>query len=283
MYIFGTLTLKWIQVLFITWYPQSQIRVRVSSLSLPTIFLCTSSLSAQSFLASSSWSFFDRCFFPTAPPRVSGHRCRFFLASVTAALRICQELLLQLGCIAIHWVPPSPRYDSPGVVIFVLGSARHYRPRAKIRWVLSSSWWDLLGPAILTPWNQVLPLRPLTLLVDRLDLVFEPAWLTGFHSSEMAARDDWVDCCSWADWHVRSCALSPRVCLITCKWVYKVKTRSDSSLELYKTRLVARGFQQEQGHDYNETFSPVAHITTIHTLLPVGVVHLSAWYEECLS
>jgi hypothetical protein len=37
----------------------------------------------------------------------------------------------------------------------------------------------------------------------------------------------------------------PRVRLITCKWVYKVNTRSDGSPEQYKAHLVARGFQQE--------------------------------------
>jgi hypothetical protein len=34
---------------------------------------------------------------------------------------------------------------------------------------------------------------------------------------------------------------------ISCKCVYKVRTRSDGSLERYKARLIARGFQQEQG------------------------------------
>ncbi len=59
---------------------------------------------------------------------------------------------------------------------------------------------------------------------------------------------------------------------ITCKWVYKIKTRSDGSLERYKARLVARGFQQEHSRDYGETFAPVAHMTTIWALLAVASI-----------
>jgi hypothetical protein len=64
----------------------------------------------------------------------------------------------------------------------------------------------------------------------------------------------------------------PRVRSITCKWVYKVKTHFDGSLERYKARIIARGFQQEQGRDYDETFAPVAHMTAIHTLPDVASI-----------
>uniref|UniRef100_A0A2N9J9F8 Reverse transcriptase Ty1/copia-type domain-containing protein n=1 Tax=Fagus sylvatica TaxID=28930 RepID=A0A2N9J9F8_FAGSY len=54
---------------------------------------------------------------------------------------------------------------------------------------------------------------------------------------------------------------------IGCKWVYKIKTRSDGTIDRYKARLVAKGFTQEYGIDYEETFVPVARLSSVHTLI----------------
>lgn len=64
--------------------------------------------------------------------------------------------------------------------------------------------------------------------------------------------------------------LLARVVPITCKWVFKIKTNSHGSVARYTARLVARGFQQAFGRDYDETFAPVAHMTTIRTLIAVS-------------
>ena len=57
---------------------------------------------------------------------------------------------------------------------------------------------------------------------------------------------------------------------IGCKWVYKIKTRSDGTVNRYKARLVAKGFTQKYGIDYEETFAPVARLSSVRTLIAVS-------------
>ena len=63
--------------------------------------------------------------------------------------------------------------------------------------------------------------------------------------------------------------------VVGCNWIYKIKTRSDGSIECYKTRLVAKGLTQEYGIDYEETFALVTRISSICTLLAVAAA--SKW------
>ena len=57
---------------------------------------------------------------------------------------------------------------------------------------------------------------------------------------------------------------------IGCKWVYKIKTRSDGTTDRYKACLVARGFTQEYWIDYEETFAPMTRLSSVRTLITVS-------------
>ena len=54
------------------------------------------------------------------------------------------------------------------------------------------------------------------------------------------------------------------------KWVFKEKIGADGSIEGYKARLVAQGYLQQRGLDYDETFSPVVRSESVHAMIALA-------------
>ena len=58
--------------------------------------------------------------------------------------------------------------------------------------------------------------------------------------------------------------------MVGCKWIYKITTCSDRSIEHHKNLLVTKGFTKVYGIDYEETFTPVARISFVRAFLAVA-------------
>ena len=58
--------------------------------------------------------------------------------------------------------------------------------------------------------------------------------------------------------------------VVGCKWVFKVKRDGDGKVDRLKTRLVAQGYSQHEGVDYDGVFSPVARYSSIRRVLAIA-------------
>ena len=52
------------------------------------------------------------------------------------------------------------------------------------------------------------------------------------------------------------------------KWVYRLK-EEDEGKKLFKSRLVVKGFEHKKGIDFDEIFSPIVKMTSIHIVLSI--------------
>eukprot|EP00253_Pinus_taeda_P020850 PITA_20850 len=58
--------------------------------------------------------------------------------------------------------------------------------------------------------------------------------------------------------------------VIGVKWVYKTKCNAEGKIERHKARLVVKGYKQQYGRDYEETFAPVARMETVRAVMSIA-------------
>jgi histone deacetylase 1/2 len=98
--------------------------------------------------------------------------------------------------------------------------------------------------------------------VSHRDALHEPEW-------RAAMADEFAALQSTNTW-----VLVPRppgVNIVGSKWIFKTKHRSDGTIDKQKARLVARGFTQQHGIDYGDTFSPVVKPAIVCLVLSLAV------------
>ncbi|PKI37315.1 hypothetical protein CRG98_042310 [Punica granatum] len=71
--------------------------------------------------------------------------------------------------------------------------------------------------------------------------------------------------------------------VVGCRWIFKTKIKADGSFDRLKARLIAKGFHQEEGIDFFETFNLVVKPGTIRIVLTLAVVRNWSISANCIS
>ena len=86
-------------------------------------------------------------------------------------------------------------------------------------------------------------------------------WVVGMNKELAALEDNHT-------WDLKSLPVGKKA--IGSKWVYKVKLKPDGSVDMFKARLEAKGYNKIEWIDYFDNFSPVAKLVIIKLLLAIA-------------
>ncbi|KAJ9541997.1 hypothetical protein OSB04_028503 [Centaurea solstitialis] len=105
------------------------------------------------------------------------------------------------------------------------------------------------------------------------DALRDPAWVSAMQEelAEFIRNNVWL--------------LVPRPrkrTIIGSKWIFRNKLDEISTIIRNKARLVAQGYRQEEGIDYDETFAPVARLEAIRLFLAFAA-HMNSYKLRSLS
>ncbi|GKB96683.1 retrotransposon protein, putative, ty1-copia subclass [Tanacetum coccineum] len=119
------------------------------------------------------------------------------------------------------------------------------------------------------PQSDIIPIRDLVnpANLDKVCIVIDPEsdkWLTAMNVEMQSMKDNEV-------WILVE--LPPNGKTVGSKWLFKKKTDMDGAVHTYKSALVAKGYTQTPGIDYEETFSPVADIRAIRILIAIAAYY----------
>ncbi|CAI7878628.1 unnamed protein product [Closterium sp. NIES-53] len=73
-------------------------------------------------------------------------------------------------------------------------------------------------------------------------------------------------------WKIVPISVARNKTILTGKWVFRVKTKADGTIEKFKARWVVHGFDQEHRRDFTETFAPVSRHTSLRILLAIAAM-----------
>ncbi|CAI7733618.1 unnamed protein product [Closterium sp. NIES-53] len=73
-------------------------------------------------------------------------------------------------------------------------------------------------------------------------------------------------------WKIVPIGVARNKTVLTGKWVFRVKTKADGTIDKFKERWVIRGFDQEHARDFTETFVPFSRHTSLRILLAIAAM-----------